>query len=156
MDGVVGPTTAWNTNMKIKKYLGAATFLLLLILQVGIVYGLRMLDYLSKRKAGVNHHLMVRKGYYDHNLFAPTNRIVMIVVIVLVIAVLVYFFLREKNRWSKISLGTGALFAAFGAWALVSKTFGAKLFFPYAMAGVGILFVIELVKLLVAKKLLSE
>lgn len=73
-------------------------------LQVVILASLGYLEYLSKKKAGVNHHLYFKRTYYLHHLLTPGVRLILGAVMAAFVLYVVYS-VAKKGRKSLLPIG---------------------------------------------------
>lgn len=73
-------------------------------MQVVILASLGYLEYLSKKKAGVNHHLYFKRTYYLHHLLTPGVRLALGIVMAIFVLYVV-FSAAKKGRKSLLPIG---------------------------------------------------
>ena len=100
-------------------------------LQVVILASLGYLEYLSKKKAGVNHHLYFKRTYYLHHLLTPGVRLILGVVMAAFVLYVVYS-VAKKGRKSLIPIGIWSFILMF---LLLLPTARELMAYPYMLLG---------------------
>ncbi len=70
---------------------------LLTFLQAACLAGAYLLDDLSRKKAGVNHHVVYRKNQYMKTILDADHRFVYGILAILILAGLVIYLLRHRE-----------------------------------------------------------
>lgn len=93
MVGVVGPSPDWTMSRanKIVRFVLTA-------LQLLCVTGAFVLNDLSNKKVGVNHHVVYRKQRYMQTLLDAEHRLVYGILLGLFLAVMIIFLARHRAR----------------------------------------------------------
>ncbi len=77
-------------------------YLLINVLQVLTFIGVFILEYLSKRKGGVNHHLIARKYQLKEGIYSDFNLIIFFVIMLTLAGVL--YLIAKKYRKYNLSM----------------------------------------------------
>ena len=115
--------------------------LLLYLIQIvllGVVYVLQML---TTKKAGVNHHLRFTRTYWMHNYLTEQNILILSVVLAVIAVVLLVIFFRHTKQWP---LGPKAVLLIALLWVIVLllslhlEAIQALLVYPFLLLAEGI------------------
>lgn len=125
-----------------------AVTILLTVLQTAAVIGGYVLDDLSHKKAGVNHHVVFRKRQYLQTILRE-DRIILYLLLAAVILILIAVYLFRHPGWHLARiLGPLAMITITLGLALTSSVFKAMPAYVYLL-GIGLLvWGIEFVKVL--------
>lgn len=119
--------------------------------QVLLMAGMVVLQKLSGKKAGVNHHLYCRKIQYQNRLFTPPNRILFTAIACLLIVVFLLLFFRKRSRYSLldtvISLAPACWSTLFLCF-LHLPFFQELLIYPYLLAATAMALLLSIVSAL--------
>ena len=118
--------------MKTKR-LCQAVYLLFCLIQIALLGAVYILQTLTTKKAGVNHHLRFTRTYWMHNYLTPQNTLIFSIILVLIAAVIFVALFRLWNKtgiYSKIAFILSAVdrcSAAFPAFRDCICPFGISL-----------------------------
>lgn len=81
-------------------------YILTLIIQVGIIIGTFVIEYLTNKKAGVMHHVYYRRYQFENSIFSQNNinilKIVSILLIIIFLIFMINTILKNKSKVVKI------------------------------------------------------
>lgn len=83
-------------------------YILTLIIQVGIIIGTFVIEYLTNKKAGVMHHVYYRRYQFENSIFSQNNinilKIVSILLIIIFLIFMINTILKNKSKVVKIQV----------------------------------------------------
>ncbi len=117
------------------------------ILQIIIIAGIFSLELLSKKKAGVNHHLIARKYQLQEGLFNSDN-IMLLCAIIFIITLAVIFLSIKQKKITLIKINfiiVGAFFILASNYELIKGLNS----YIYILSGTIIIFTIQFLIILI-------
>lgn len=121
--------------MKTKR-LCQAVYLLFCLIQIALLGAVYILQTLTTKKAGVNHHLRFTRTYWMHNYLTPQNTLIFSIILVLIAVVIFVALFRLWNKtgiYSKIAFILSLLWIATLLLSLHLEIVSALLVYPYLL-----------------------
>lgn len=121
--------------MKTKR-LCQAVYLLFCLIQIALLGAVYILQTLTTKKSGVNHHLRFTRTYWMHNYLTPQNTLIFSIILVLIAAVIFVALFRLWNKtgiYSKIAFILSLLWIAALLLSLHLEIVSALLVYPYLL-----------------------
>lgn len=135
-------------KVKLRKLL----YILTLIIQIGIILGVFILQYLTKKKAGVMHHVYYRKYQFENSIFSldkiETLRIVFIIICIILLINLIYSIRANKKKFYKIQSIIAFILSISVYIILVSKLFSNMIAYHYFIMAFILVLIIQLLILI--------
>lgn len=123
------------------RLLSRIVFALTGLVQIALLAVVYVLQVLTTKKAGVNHHLRFTRTYWMHNYLTPQNLLILsIVLVLLAVLVLVIYLRRRKNLRpaAKAALLLVLIWIAALLLSLHLEAVQALLSYPYLLLAEGI------------------
>ena len=123
------------------RLLSRIVFALTGLVQIALLVVVYVLQVLTTKKAGVNHHLRFTRTYWMHNYLTPQNLLILsIVLVLLAVLVLVIYLRRRKNLRpaAKAALLLVLIWIAALLLSLHLEAVQALLSYPYLLLAEGI------------------
>ena len=123
------------------RLLSRIVFALTGLVQIALLAVVYVLQVLTTKKAGVNHHLRFTRTYWMHNYLTPQNLLILsIVLALLAVLVLVIYLRRRKNLRpaAKAALLLVLIWIAALLLSLRLEAVQALLSYPYLLLAEGI------------------
>lgn len=123
------------------RLLSRIVFALTGLVQIALLVVVYVLQVLTTKKAGVNHHLRFTRTYWMHNYLTPQNLLILsIVLALLAVLVLVIYLRRRKNPRpaAKAALLLVLIWIAALLLSLHLEAVQALLSYPYLLLAEGI------------------
>lgn len=141
-------------NKKVRNTL----FCFISLIQISIIYVISILSKLSRKRAGVNHHLSYNRTKYNSHIFTDNNVLIMkILVFLLAITFIVLLLktLRDRSNNKSLYLKIIMIIAiiCFGVllWELSSSTFKSVIYYPYAVFATVLIILLQMLQLFIYK-----
>ncbi len=136
-----------------KKKIGYIILGLLSLLQVIGGLGIFYLDDLSRKRVGVNHHVIIRKKEFISTWMSSNQvdiyKLVLIVIVVLAMSYLIYQLFRKEKCWIFVSPLLVILFSVLLYMELVMEVFQSLPVYMYLLYMTGGILLIEIIKLII-------
>ena len=127
-------------------------YILTLIIQIGIILGVCIFQYLTKKKAGVMHHVYYRKYQFENSIFSldkiETLRIVFIIICIILLINLIYSIRANKKKFYKIQSIIAFILSISVYIILVSKLFSNMIAYHYFIMAFILVLIIQLLILI--------
>lgn len=128
-------------------------YILTAIIQVGIIAGVFIVQYLTKKKAGVLHHVYYRKYQFENGIFSLENiaiqKIAVIAVILLLLVMFIYLIKKNKSIFYKIQTLIGLVLSVLLYFVITSNYFISKVAYHYFIMAFALVLVIQIIVILV-------
>lgn len=115
--------------MKTKR-LCQAVYLLFCLIQIALLGAVYILQTLTTKKAGINHHLRFTRTYWMHNYLTPQNTLIFSIILVLIAAVI---FVALFRLWNKTGIYSKIAFILSLLLSLHLEIVSALLVYPYLL-----------------------
>lgn len=107
------------------------------VVQAGMIIALAVVQRLTHKKAGVNHHLYYRRSQFNNRILTPeVIRVLTVVLVVLLIVLLVHLIRRRicSSHWEKVFCILAGGWLAVTVSAFYLSVFRDLYSYPYLMA----------------------
>ena len=135
-----------------KKVIKLVLYILTLIIQISTVCGVFIVEYLTKKKAGVMRHVYYRKYQFENSIFSPHNistlKIVSILVIILFLIVLIYVIKSKKSMFYRIQTSIAFIMSMAVYIVISSSYFSEKLAYHYFIMAFVLVLLIQILVLI--------
>lgn len=136
-----------------KKKIGYIILGFLSLLQLLGGLGIFYLDDLSRKRVGVNHHVIIRKKEFISSWMNSNQvdiyKLVLIVIVVLAISYLIYQLFRKEKWWKYVSTFLVILLSVLLYMELVLEVFQSLPVYIYLLYVTGGILLIEIIKLII-------
>lgn len=128
-------------------------YILIAIIQIAIIAGVFVVQYLTKKKAGVLHHIYYRKYQFESSLFSPENiskqNIAVLVIILLLTILFVYLIKSNKSTFYKVQASIGLLLSVLLYVVINNAYFISKVAYHYFIMAFALVLLIQMILILV-------
>lgn len=140
-----------------KKVFVKILYLLIAFIQVITIAGVFIVQYLTKKKAGVLHHIYYRKYQFESSIFSQENislqKIIVIAIIVLFIAICIFAIKKSKSRFYKIQTAVGLGLSLILYFVITSNYFISKVAYHYFIMAFALVLIIQIIVVIGARVL---
>lgn len=137
--------------MKKKKLIYGVSMGMLSLIQLIGIMGVVVLNYLSRRKVGLNHHVIIEKKEYMKTILSTeaieVYKICTLVLIALAIIYLIWCIMKKRNKWMIVSSVIVLIFSILLYVEFISAVFISLPIYAYILLVTVIILVIELLKI---------
>lgn len=123
------------------------------ITQIAIITGVFVVQYLTKKKAGVLHHIYYRKYQFENSIFSPNNiykqNIAVLVIILILTILVVYLIKNNKSTFYKIQASMGLLLSILLYVVINNAYFTSKVSYHYFIMAFALVLLIQIIVILV-------
>lgn len=131
-------------------------FTILTIIQIGLMIAVKVVQDLTTKKAGVNHHLRFYKTKYNNQIFTSENvsmmKVALILISILLLILLIIKIYKKKQKLQKyLDIILGVLCCGAIWWMLSSSKAMALLVYPYMVFATYIILILQIIKILLVK-----
>lgn len=120
-------------------------YIIATVLQIMTIASIFILEFLSRRKAGVNHHLIARKYQLKEGLFNDFNLIFLLVIMILVLLSLILISKKiKKINLDKLEILKLLFITIFFIFSNYSQTIKAMNSYVYILTGNILIYIIQL------------
>lgn len=117
-----------------KKIIIASFYFLIKLIQIALMAGMIILQELTHKSAGVNHHLYYKKAQYSAKYLTYFNLLSAKIIIILSIIIILIFLIKninKINKFKKIEIGLILLWLIFILITFSLNYFNKLLVYPY-------------------------
>ncbi|MGL5314494.1 MAG: hypothetical protein ACRC92_14690 [Peptostreptococcaceae bacterium] len=136
-----------------KNLFARVLYILIAIIQISIIVGVFVVQYLTKKKAGVLHHIYYRKYQFENGLFSPENiskqNIAVLVIILLFTILFVYLIKSNKSTFYKVQASIGLLLSILLYVVINNAYFISKVAYHYFIMAFALVLLIQMIVILV-------
>lgn len=94
-----------------------------------------VIESLTKKKAGVNHHVIFKRVQYENGIFSPSNlsiqSIIVAIVGVMFVMILINTIKNKKTLYNKVQILLGFVLCLAVLFVINSSMFYDKIAYPY-------------------------
>ena len=119
-----------------RKIINVFLYWVVKLIQIALITGMVVLQNLTHKSAGVNHHLYYRKAQYNLKYFNDINvMIAKVILILLIIFILIYLFknMNKISKMKKIEIGLIILWLILIMTTFSLSYFNKLLVYPYLL-----------------------
>ncbi len=131
------------------KFLKWLLYIILLIIQVGLIIAVFVVNYLTGTKAGVYRHIYTRKMQYAEGIYSPSyllwQSIIAAGICILFIFLLYYAVKKGHSRFYKVQIALASLLSFFVIVVIQSGFFINMMAYPYIIMVFEITLVIQII-----------
>lgn len=136
-----------------KKKVGYIVLGFLSLLQIVGGLGIFYLDNLSRKKVGVNHHVIIKKKEFISTWMSSNQvdiyKLVLIVIVVLALCYLVFQLFKRENRWRYVSTFLVILLSVLLYFELVLDVFQSLPVYMYLLYVTAGILLVEIIKVFI-------
>lgn len=127
-------------------------FFILSFVQISLLGAVAVVQDLTKKKAGVNHHLRFYRTKYNNVIFTPDNvkvmKIVLIIIAIILAIILVSKIFKAKKFYYKYLEIILAIICAITIYiCLISTKIMTLLVYPYFVFALAVILILQLLKI---------
>ena len=130
-----------------KNVFAKGLYALIAFIQVLIISGVFLVQYLTKKKAGVLRHVYYRKYQYENSIFSPDNisMFKIIAMVTIVFFIVICIFAIKKNNFYKTQTLMGLILSFLLYYVISSNYFMDKVAYHYFIMAFALALVIQII-----------
>ena len=129
-------------------------YILTLIIQVGIIVGTFVVEYLTNKKAGVMHHIYYRRYQFENSIFSQSNinsqKIILMILIAIFLVIVINSLRGKKSKAFKIQASLTLLVSLMLYVVMSSTYFINMLAYHYFIMAFALVLIIQVLVLVIS------
>lgn len=132
-----------------RKIIGKAAYLLSVFFQIALITAVFVINDLTRKKAGVNHHVYYKRHQYEQSIYSIDSLVWQSIIAALIgllfLLFLVFALKKSKSRFYQLQIALTAIISFAVCFVINSDFFNNMLAYPYFIMVFQIILVIQII-----------